>query len=51
MAGGNLRGLPRGQGAEMVVSGFGPIVDALMDFAVLVALLTGVAWLEWIKRL
>jgi hypothetical protein len=35
----------------MVVSGFGPIVDALIDFAVLVSLLTGVAWLNWIKRL
>jgi hypothetical protein len=35
----------------MVVSGFGPIVDALFDFAVLVALLAGVAWVHWLKRL
>jgi hypothetical protein len=35
----------------VVVTGYGPIVDALIDFSVLVALLTGVAWIEWIKRL
>jgi hypothetical protein len=35
----------------MVVSGFGPIVDALFDFAVLVALLAGVFAIHLIRRL
>lgn len=35
----------------MVVSGLGPIVDALLDFAVLVALLAGVFVISVIKRL
>lgn len=35
----------------MVVSDFEPIMAALFDFAVLVTLLTCVAWVNWIKRL
>lgn len=35
----------------MVVSGIGPILEALMDFSVLVALLAGVFVISVIKRL